>query len=867
MFLLLYITVYTFRYVHHIFYNSIPTYKLYILNIIENYLIKLTRKVNDIKNISQDRQEIVPSIDITHIDEEERFKEFKFINKKMLESHEALKAMWQSLQNNKIFLEFGDSKIIMVLAIIEGKIYSYHHNVVINTRTTFDDYYSKVSEHIKTKFDDGYGIDVVDSYIVRIWNVDDLKNSSIRQTKDARILIKKPRDNRSPIKMSPAQIRYISSRVDAAANGNYIKPLKKSKNTKVKPFFTMDIETMKDNNGEQVPVFISISSKVNTKFFFIKEVISLEKSVEILWNEFFDYLDSNLKLKNNTVFVHNLGSFDGIFLYKYLVNKYSEKNVKTILDDNNRFICVSVKLSKVEVTFKDSLRIFPCSLEELANIFSIEGKLGCYKPEYNSIDLFNNTQLLEEFIKYGCQDSKCLYDSLICAQKLYFDKYHVDITSIVSIPSLAFKIFRLNFLDTEIPILSGLHDSFIRKSYYGGATDIYKCKAENLHYYDVNSLYPHAMCKPVPMELIASYGHETACKNINIDNFFGFLHVDIQCPDTVSRPVLPYKINGKTLFPRGIFSGVYFSEELKAVLPLGYKILKIKAAREFSKLDIFTKYVQEMYSRKMVAEGSEKWIAKLLLNSLYGLFGRRKDIIETVTIKKSELRLYLISNIVKTIIPISEDRYVLLIVRNVNLDMLEELNLTFQRRFKDYQTTVKSNVAIASAITSYARIHMIPFKIKDSTVYTDTDSIFTTEKLSDSFIGKELGKMKDELGGLVIKEAYFLGIKQYGFWYYDKEGNRIEKSVWAGVKRNSLSFKDIVSLFNGESITRTISNRFYKSITDLSVIIKDSHVTVEFKPHKELNNNIFKPIEVNTNYVSKGIGKFISYIKKAFKLL
>lgn len=85
--------------------------------------------------------------------------------------------------------------------------------------------------------------------------------------------------------------------------------------------------------------------------------------------------------------------------------------------------------------------------------------------------------------------------------------------------------------------------------------------------------------------------------------------------------------------------------------------------------------------------------------------------------------------------------------------MLEELNLTFQRSFKDYQSTVKSNVAIASPITSYARIHMIPFKIKDSTVYTDTDSIFTTEKLSDSFIGKELGMMKDELGGLVIKEA------------------------------------------------------------------------------------------------------------------
>ena len=175
--------------------------------------------------------------------------------------------------------------------------------------------------------------------------------------------------------MSPAQIRYISRRVDAAANGHYIKHLNKSKNSKIKTFFTMDIETKKYPNGEDIPVFISISSKVNTKFFFIKEVISLERGVEDLLNEFFEYLESNLKLKNNTVFVHNLGSFDGIFLHKYLINKYSKNNVKTLMIDNNKFICVSVKLSKVEVTFKDSIRIFPSSMEDLSKIFSIEGKL------------------------------------------------------------------------------------------------------------------------------------------------------------------------------------------------------------------------------------------------------------------------------------------------------------------------------------------------------------------------------------------------------------------------------------------------------------------------------------------------------------
>ena len=45
---------------------------------------------------------------------------------------------------------------------------------------------------------------------------------------------------------------------------------------------------------------------------------------------------------------------------------------------------------------------------------------------------------------------------------------------------------------------------------------------------------------------------------------------------------------------------------------------------------------------------------------------------------------------------------------------------------------IKANVAIASAITAYARIHMMLLKLSKSVVYTDTDSIFTTEKLEDA---------------------------------------------------------------------------------------------------------------------------------------
>ena len=48
---------------------------------------------------------------------------------------------------------------------------------------------------------------------------------------------------------------------------------------------------------------------------------------------------------------------------------------------------------------------------------------------------------------------------------------------------------------------------------------------------------------------------------------------------------------------------------------------------------------------------------------------------------------------------------------------------------KSKLTPIQSNVAIAAAITSYARIHMIPFKIDPHTIYTDTDSVMTKKKI------------------------------------------------------------------------------------------------------------------------------------------
>jgi len=150
----------------------------------------------------------------------------------------------------------------------------------------------------------------------------------------------------------------------------------------------------------------------------------------------------------------------------------------------------------------------------------------------------------------------------------------------------------------------------------------------------------------------------------------------------------------------------------------------------------------------------------------------------------------------------------LLIINNINPDIISEMNSNLKINLKNiFTNSVKSNVAIAAAVTAYARIHMIQFKFNDNIFYTDTDSIFTNIVLPKEIVTSDLGDMKDELNGSIIKEAYFLGIKQYGYYYHDKDDNKITKSVFAGVSRDSLTFDEIKDIYNNKTIEKKNSKQ------------------------------------------------------------
>lgn len=110
--------------------------------------------------------------------------------------------------------------------------------------------------------------------------------------------------------------------------------------------------------------------------------------------------------------------------------------------------------------------------------------------------------------------------------------------------------------------------------------------------------------------------------------------------------------------------------------------------------------------------------------------------------------------------------------------------------------------------------------------------------------GPEIGMFKDELNGKLIKEALFLGIKQYGYTIND---NGVVKnySVFAGVPRNSIPFKDMYRLAKGEIIQSDGQLRFYKSFHNLT--IKTNVVSIKIKQNnfKNLSNNKYLPLNIN----------------------
>lgn len=502
-------------------------------------------------------------------DKKGRFLVYILHNKNRVPIKRSVRAIYNTLLSDDKFITFGKKKVIITSVILEGLEKNFHHNVLLTNDSTFESYYNSVKDIIQTNYEYGYSIDMCDTFKIRVWNVDRFDNKDIKITSSTlnkpdskfdsittstlnydKISLNLNRYHRIscfgfPIKGFPSLITGFSrfhlcnkfyhkqSSNKKSNNENFITPIENKLDDAIENLSAMDIETILINDVHH-PISISISwnCKVDgykTKLFIVDNelfLIDKDKAIQELFKNFFNFIVDNYG-KFKYIFVHNLGSYDGYFIYKQLSNFYESDKVDCIIDDKNKFIRIELKIkldkwTNFTITWKDSYRIFPVKLDDLCKSLGIEGKISNYNMKFNNIKLFENPSLLEKFKSYALQDTICLLKALEILQDKYHINHKIEISSILSTSTLSLKIFRKNFLndDIEIPVLKGEIDKFIRKSYLGGATDYYIAEGEDLYYYDVNSLYPHVMRKDMPYKLIKEHKH---LSNYNLNDFLRVL--------------------------------------------------------------------------------------------------------------------------------------------------------------------------------------------------------------------------------------------------------------------------------------------------------------------------------------------------------
>lgn len=112
-----------------------------------------------------------------------RFLTLTMLNKNLLEYEPLLEAIYNTLTTHKMYKELSDNKIVFATAVIEGREYSFHPNILLTENSTFESYKNSVIKYITEKYIEGnygYSNSLVHEIIVKVWDVSHLKNKIIK---------------------------------------------------------------------------------------------------------------------------------------------------------------------------------------------------------------------------------------------------------------------------------------------------------------------------------------------------------------------------------------------------------------------------------------------------------------------------------------------------------------------------------------------------------------------------------------------------------------------------------------------------------------------------------------------------------------
>jgi len=187
--------------------------------------------------------------------------------------------------------------------------------------------------------------------------------------------------------------------------------------------------------------------------------------------------------------------------------------------------------------------------------------------------------------QYILGDVKAQYQIIVKYFNTLREPFPINPLKNISAPGIAFTTWRtvqlplLNNDLLKVYDLSRTSDPLFREAYLGGIVDVYQPHLKGQgYYYDVNSLYPTAMCRPMPV------GAPTPVI-LTPDQFdqvglFGYLIGTVRVPETQYIGLLPIRHNGRLVCPGGTFEGFFFSEEQRK-----QELIHFKVCRQVSGVD------------------------------------------------------------------------------------------------------------------------------------------------------------------------------------------------------------------------------------------------------------------------------------------
>ena len=330
---------------------------------------------------------------------------------------------------------------------------------------------------------------------------------------------------------------------------------------------------------------------------------------------------------------------------------YLDKGEIIFLDNDYKIQCFSLypfiayfierKTNKTIGFFLDSMSFYRCSLDEVGKMIGL--------PKLEMPETIKNISELSEYLKRDCE---VVMEGMLGIKKMmndmgYYPKKYLTAgnVSITNFLTYCRKTGLSGIFQDKGRTFQGRYMEDTRNAFRGGRCECFqKGFFEKSIKLDINSAYPYIMTVMKFPDLRSEFYVKGIRAKSYLDRI-GVINCSIQAPseDKLKYAYLPIRFGGNVHFPFGrLLKGTWTTLELRKAIELGYVIKDIdygvfyKEARN----NPFRDYVLELYKGKKNSKDVKKQVYKLLLNSLYGKWGQKRDEKEHMLINRGESEEY-----------------------------------------------------------------------------------------------------------------------------------------------------------------------------------------------------------------------------------